>query len=436
MQVHRQAVHAGYGRVIVPTAREIAARLIAFDTTVDRPGDPPAAEAACQRYIGDLLTAAGFEVDTWEPAVDDLRAHPMYRPPQNWHDRPITVGRLAGSGGGRSLILNGHIDTVPAGDVSEWTSDPWKPEVRDGRLYGRGACDMKGGLACALHAALTHATSARRLAGDLIVEAVTDEEINGLGTVACLMRGYRADAAIVPEPTMLDMWRAFRGILVGRLHVDGRAGHVEVAQPHWMQGGGVNAISKATRILDVLRNLSDDWRTRPDKRHPLCSPGAIQPTMIHGGDFASTIPAGCEVSLNICYVPGEEDEAGMGGNVKREVEGYLERAARADPWLAEHPPRISWEVELPPAEIPETVSLVRELQETARERGAAGRARGLDTWDDTASLILAGIPAVSFGPGSDDQAHAVDEYVDLGQLERCSAVLTAFIERWCGAPQG
>jgi acetylornithine deacetylase len=208
--------------------------------------------------------------------------------------------------------LEHHIDTVPAGDVSEWASDPWKPEVRNGRLYGRGACDMKGGLACALHAALTHAVSGRPLAGDLIVEAVTDEEINGLGTVSCLMRGYRADAAIVPEPTTLDKWRAFRGILVGHLQVDGRAGHVEVAQPHWTQGGGVNAITKATLLLEALKNLSDDWRTRPDKQHQVCSPGEIQPTMIYGGDFASTIPASCEVSLNICYVPGEQDEAGWG----------------------------------------------------------------------------------------------------------------------------
>jgi acetylornithine deacetylase len=421
--------------MIVPTAREIASRLIGFNTTVDQPGDAPIAEAECQGYVGGLLEAAGFEVDTWEPAVEDMRSHPMYRPPQNWRNRPITVGRLRGRGGGRSLILNGHIDTVPGGDVSEWTSDPWHAEIRDGRLYGRGACDMKGGLACALHAALAHAASGRPLAGDLIVEAVTDEEINGLGTVACLMRGYRADAAIVPEPTMLDMWRAFRGILVGHLQVNGRAGHVEVAQPHWTRGGGVNAITKALPLLEALRNLSDDWRTRPDKQHPVCSPGEIQPTIIRGGDFPSTIPAGCQVALNICYVPGEEDAEGMGANVKREIEEYVRRAALTDPWLAENPPRISWDVELPPAEIPETVDLVRELQQTAAQQGATSRARGLDTWDDTASLILAGIPAVSFGPGSDDQAHGVDEYVDLDQLDWCGRILAAFVERWCGVAE-
>ena len=122
------------------TAREIAERLIAFDTTVDEPGETPRAERECQEYVAGLLSAAGFEVDLWEPSVEEMRDHPMYRERQHWDGRPIVVGRLPGTGGGRSLMFNGHIDTVPAGPLSDWTTDPWAPEVRDGRLYGRGAC--------------------------------------------------------------------------------------------------------------------------------------------------------------------------------------------------------------------------------------------------------------------------------------------------------
>jgi acetylornithine deacetylase len=190
-----------------------------------------------------------------------------------------------------------------------------------------------------------------------------------------------------------------------------------------------------THVLHALDRLSDDWRARPDKQHAVCSPGSIQPTLISGGDFASSIPAACEVMLNICYVPGEQDEQGSGANVKREVERYLARVAAADPWLEQHPPIISWEMDLPPAEIPEVVDLVRELQAVARRHGPYGAARGLDTWDDTASLILAGIPAVSFGPGSDDQAHGIDEYVTLDQLETCATILIEFVERWCRESQ-
>jgi Peptidase family M20/M25/M40 len=157
----------------------IARELISFNTTIGDPGHTPVDERACQEHVAAMLRDAGFEVDLWEPAVADVESHPMFMAGQNWAGRPIVVGRLPGSGGGRSLMFNGHIDTVPAGDLSVWTTDPWTPEVRDGRLYGRGACDMKGGVAAMLAAALALAERGG-LPGDLVVEVVTDEEVNGM----------------------------------------------------------------------------------------------------------------------------------------------------------------------------------------------------------------------------------------------------------------
>jgi acetylornithine deacetylase len=415
-------------------ALEIAQRLIGFDTTVEGPGHAPIAERACQEYVAGLLQSAGFEVDLWEPSVDELRDHPLYREGQHYRDRPIVVGRLPGAGGGRSLMFNGHIDTVPAGDVARWTTDPWIPTIRDGRLYGRGACDMKGGVAAMLDAALTIAAGPP-LAGDLLVEVVTDEEINGMGTLAAIRRGHRADAAVVPEPTGLDIWIAFRGILVAELEVRGRKGHVEVAQPHWSQGGAVNAVHHMLGVLSWLRELNAEWADRPDKQHPLCSVGELHVTTIAGGDFYANVPESCRATLDICYVPGEEDADGYGGKVKAEIEEHLARLERG--WLAEEPPRLSWLVDFPPAELSSGEAIVRELAgSVAASLGRRPRILGLDTWDDTVSLIReANMPSVSFGPGSNDQAHAVDEFVSVEQLEACARAMGSFASEWCGRPR-
>lgn len=413
---------------------EIAEKLIEFDTTVDTPpGVSPRHEKGCQEYLAGLLSDAGFEVDLWEPSVADYESHPNYLEGQSWDRRPNLAARLRGSGDGRSLMLNGHIDTVPAGDPINWTSDPWVPVIRDGRLYGRGACDMKGGVASMVAAAIAVSRSKCPLTGDLLVTTVTDEEVNGLGTVAMLDRGYRADAAVVPEPNDLEIHIAFRGILVGELSVPGRAGHVEIAQRHWTEGGGVNAISELRYLLDQLDRLTAEWRGRPDKQHPLCSTSEVHVTRVQGGDFSANIPATAKATLNICYVPGEEDSGGGGGRVRAEVERYLHHASAADRWLAEHPPAIRWDVDYPPAELDPSDPLPTAIADLLERQGIEARLRGLDTWDDTASLIIAGIPAVSFGAGSNDQAHAVDEYVDIEQLRQHASLLTDLVTSWCGA---
>ncbi|MDX6520652.1 MAG: acetylornithine deacetylase, partial [Gaiellales bacterium] len=165
---------------------ELAGRLISFDTTA-RSGDQPAREEAdLQRYLADRLRAAGAEIDVWEPRPDEVAGSRQIPAPLDFTGRPQMVARFAGSGGGRSLLFNGHIDVVPSDPREQWTSDPNRPQVRDGNLYGRGACDMKGGIACMVFAAEVLARLGLRLGGDLLVNTVTDEESSGAGGLAAV----------------------------------------------------------------------------------------------------------------------------------------------------------------------------------------------------------------------------------------------------------
>jgi acetylornithine deacetylase len=325
---------------------ELVRTLVAFDTvSVDlAPGSEHREnqERELQELVAARLGALGARVDLFEPDATALRDHPMMPPWHHWRGRPITVATLKGAGGGRSLIVNGHIDVVSPGDLGRWTTPPFEPDLRDGRIYGRGAVDMKGGVAAALFALEALKASGIRLAGDVIFEAVPDEETCAMGTVAVIERGYRADAGLVPEPTKLNFWIATRGLLHGSVSVPGRSAHAEMNQPSWRQGGGVNAIEKSVGVLQAFRALSDDWAGRESKAHPLLGRPCVQPTIVRGGAFISNVPESCEIALNATYLPGDADEQGYGSVPRGEILSAVEAALRADDWFAESPPRWTW----------------------------------------------------------------------------------------------
>ena len=294
---------------------ELVRQLVRFDTTsVDlSPGSDHTEneEEPLQALLAARLGALGAEVDRWEPDPVSFAGHPMMPSWHHWRGRPITVGVLRGRGGGRTLVINGHVDVVGAGERARWASDPFAAEIRDGRIYGRGACDMKGGIAAALVALEALGDAGIRLDGDVVFEAVTDEETCAMGTIAAIERGYRGDAGLVPEPTGFDLWIATRGLLHGTLSVEGRSAHAEMNQPSWQDGGGVNAIQKTMPLLGALDELSARWAGRADKRHPLLGTPAVHPTMISGGVFISNVPERCDVALNTTYLPGDADEDGV-----------------------------------------------------------------------------------------------------------------------------
>ena len=414
--------------------------LVRFDTTsVDlSPGSSHTRndEADLQAYVGDRLRVLGCEVDQWEPDAAEFASHPMMPPWHHYRGRPITVGRLQGAGGGRSLVVNGHIDVVSAGNVSAWTSPPFAAEVRDGRIYGRGAVDMKGGVGAAIFALEMLRASGIRLRGDVIVETVPDEETCAMGTIAAIARGYRADAGLVPEPTGLNLWIATRGLLHGTLRVQGRSAHAEMNQPSWQEGGGVNAISLTARLMGALERLSGDWAGRAAKRHPLLGVPGIHPTLVVGGTFISNIPESCELALNSTYLPADADGDGFGSIPRGEIEAAVAAEAAADEWMVGHPPTWSWYTDYPPSEIDPASPIIGAVQVAAAELGIGAVAEGIDTTYDGALLTLfGGTPSPAFGPGDLRRAHAVDEWVGIGELVLGARAYARVICDWCGVAE-
>ncbi|HLJ02195.1 MAG TPA: M20/M25/M40 family metallo-hydrolase [Solirubrobacteraceae bacterium] len=418
----------------------LTSALIAFDTTARNPGDPPRQEAELQSHLADRLRAAGAEIDLFEPDGAALAGKPLVPPGLDFAGRPQLIARRRGRGGGRSLVFNGHIDVVSGEPRASWTSDPFMPEIRAGKLYGRGACDMKGGVAAMVFATEALAGLGVELAGDLLVATNTDEESSGAGGAALVQRGLTADAAIVTEPTSFTVWVACRGSEYGVVHVPGRPGHAEVRQPDWRAGGAVNAIEKAAVVLDAIKALREAWAVRAGLEHPHVSRPDLLATMARSGEWPVTYPASCELTIAVMYVPAQADPDGWGSEVRREVEEHLATYTAAhDGWLAEHPPRIEWWPNaVMPLEIDPSEPVVKTMLEASEAVGHAPGLSGLDSWFDGATLThLAGIPAIAYGPPGFDQnglsvAHMIDEYVPVDGLVACAQGLAVAAMRFCG----
>jgi acetylornithine deacetylase len=418
----------------------LASALVGFDTTARNPGDPPRQEAALQEYLAARLQAIGADIDLFEPDAEALQGMPLVPPGLDFAGRPQLIATKRGSGGGRSLALNGHIDVVSVEPRGAWTSDPFVAETRDGKLHGRGTCDMKGGIAAMVFAVEAIARQGISLAGDLIVATNTDEESSGAGGTALVQHGLRADACIVTEPTGFDVWIACRGSEYGTIRVPGRPGHAEVRQPDWRAGGAVNAIEKAMVVLEAIQRLRREWSTRPGLDHPQLSRPNLLPTLARSGEWPVTYPAECELTVAVMYLPNQADERGWGTRVRREVEEWIGRESARDDWLAAHPPTIEWwPSAVMPLEVPASEPIVQTALDASTDLGHSPRLSGLDSWYDGATLThLAAIPAIGFGPPGFDPdglsvAHMVDEYVPIDGLVACAQTLAVAAIRFCGA---
>jgi acetylornithine deacetylase len=356
---------------------------------------------------------------------------------------------LQGNGGegARSLILNGHIDVVPAGDPAAWTHAPFAAEIADGKIWGRGTVDMKGGIAAMITAVEAIQLAGIRLQGDVLIESVVDEETGGPGTMQTIEHGYRADAAIVVEPTDFAVQPVEGGLEWLRVVVRGRSGHSAYRYRSVHAGGqgvAVNAIEKTAKILAAVQDLERHWAVH--KRHPLLPAGitTINPGVIIGGTgggengvpnvltAVSTFPDYCALELSLKYLPGEETDA-----VRAEFEDYIGRVAAADPWLREHPPEIEWGirgVSFPPAETPVNHPFLDVLSQAATMATSSPAVlEGMVAVTDLAWLASAGIPGAIFGPGSIAwNAHGDDEYIVIEDLTKGVSALAFAICGWCG----
>jgi acetylornithine deacetylase len=409
----------------------LVTELVACDTTARMPGDPARDEEKLQRLLAARLAKIGARPDLWEPAPtgEGSRFLPAGL---DFAGRPQLAAVLPGAGGGRSLLLNGHIDAVDVAPRERWLSDPFVVAERDGSLYGRGVSDMKGGIACLVVALETLSRLGVRLAGDVVFCTVTDEESSGAGGRMAVEHGVKADAGIAAESTAFDAWVSCRGTLTPTITVEGRAGHAEIPQPDWREGGAVNAIEKLVPLLNGIQALREEWRGRPDHRHPLLAPGDIVPTIVGGGTWMVTIPASCDVTCDITYQPGHVDAEGTGKAVEAEVIERLTAAVSGDPWFAEHPLRFRWTEEVVPAEMPPDHPLVVTALECAALVGRSGKPAGLDSWHDAATFTASGTPTFSFGPDGIETAHAVNERASVQSLLDLTAAVAVMAMRWCG----
>jgi len=355
---------------------ELAKQLVAIDSVNPELIQSAAGERELAEFVAGWCRGAGLEVE-------------LVGPPE----RPSVIAVARGSSSGRSLLLNAHLDTVGVLGMEA----PFEPRVDDGRLYGRGAYDMKGALAAILDAA----ARVERLRGDVIVTAVADEELASIGTVAALER-VRADAAIVVEPTELKLAVAHKGFVGFEIETHGVAAHG--SRPHL----GVDAIAKMGPVLVALKEL--DARLQAGRRHPLVGPGSIHASLIEGGQEFSSYPAGCLLTGERRTIPGETTD---------QVESEL-RALAADADM-----RLT--VSRDPFEIPPDEPFVRLVGRIAGESTPVG----VSFWADSGLIAGAGIPTVLYGPIGDG-AHAEVEWVDVESVERVRDVVLAVAVEWCG----
>lgn len=383
-------------------------------------------ETAAQEHVAGQMRDIGLEVDTWELDFNALSMHPAYCLEIPRDQGLGVVGAMGKGDGGRSLIFNGHVDVVPAGDLDKWHYPPWAGTIADGRVYGRGALDMKGGLCCALFAAKAIEDAGLQLKGRLMIQSVIGEEDGGVGTLAAVLRGYRADAAIVMEPTELMVAPAQAGALNFRVVVPGYPAH------GCFREEGISAIEKFMLIYQALMALEAE-RNR-DVTDPLFAayrlPYALTVGKVSAGIWASTVAESltCEGRLG---VPVDEDVM----VARRALEDAVAQAAEADDWLKHHPPAVEWwGGQFAPASIPADHAIVTTLSDAfAAVRGTPARIQGMTYGADMRLLVNEGdTPTVLFGPGDVRKAHQPDEFVPVEDLITSVRSLALTAIRFCG----
>jgi acetylornithine deacetylase len=381
------------------------------------------AEADLQARLADHLEALGMTVEVFHPDPPAIREDPDW-PGQEVPREvlPVVIGRV-GPAGGRRLLLSGHVDVVPPGDPGTWTVDPWSAEIRDGILYGRGACDMKGGLAAILGAvrALRDARLLDRLAGELLVALVPSEEDGGQGTLAAIRAGATADMAVITEPTNLDIVVAHAGAITFRLTVPGRAAHASTRLE------GVSALDNLGVLLDALRR-DEAVRNETDPDPLMAAIGLPYPTIVgivRGGEWASTVMDRIVADGRYGVRLGQSPEG-----AEAELRECIAAACAGHPFLTDHPAGVEITgARFATAQVPANHALPSSLAAaaaavTGRTPARTGVPYGADM------RLFTGVgdtPCVMFGPGDVRHAHAADEHVSLAEVVTCARVLAAWI---------
>ena len=384
-------------------------------------------ETAAQRNIAAKMESLGLGVELWDIDFEKLRSHPAFSMPI---PRNVGIGVVGGygEGNGRSLIINGHIDVVSPGDESKWRYPPWKGTLAEGRVYGRGSADMKGGIVAALYAIKAIIDSGVRLKGKVMLETVIGEEDGGVGALDAVLRGYRADAAIVPEPSELSAVPAHAGVMAFRVTIQGRAAHAS------LRTDGISAIDKFLPLYEALKRLESERNARIID--PLYAsydiPSPLSIGKIVGGEWPGTVPENLYFEGRVGVHTDETCD-----QVKRQVEVAVKVVAEADSWLKVHQPRVDWNgYRFDPAEIPADHPIMETVKSAYRDvSGALPRVEGKTYSSDMRLLVnLGSTPTMIFGPGELREAHSANESVGVENLKVAAKTYALAILRWCSQP--
>jgi acetylornithine deacetylase len=412
----RAAVDAAQDRL-----QQLLATLVRFPSLAGE-------ESSAQDFMEGLFRGMGLDTERFEVRDADLRNLPGYSPAVgHWarHDNVVASHRPRHAAG-RSLILNGHIDVVPVGAEELWTDPPFEPVLRDGRMYGRGAGDMKAGIAAYVTAFEALRALGMQPAAPVYLQSVVEEECTGNGALACLQRGYQADAAIIPEPFQHSILDAQVGVMWLSVEVLGKPAHVLNAAQ------GINAIEAAFALWQGLQSLAAEWNAA-GRRHPAFA-GVDRPIKfnlgkIAGGEWASSVPTRCVMDLRCGFYPGVS-----AAQARAAIEARLADTLKGDPRLAGISHRVRYAgFQAEGFVLERTAPLLSALADAHQRIMNTGPQwfASSATTDARVFNLYGSIPATCYGPEA-DSIHGIDESVSLESVRRVTQVLALFIARWCG----
>ncbi len=385
-------------------------------------------EHTAQDFLFEAMRARDLAMDRWAIEISDIENHPGFSPVKVDYSNAINVvgSHRPREEKGRSLILNGHVDVVPTGPLDMWSEPPFEPHVEGDWLYGRGAGDMKAGIAANIYALDALKALGYQPAARVHLQSVTEEECTGNGALSCLVRGYKADAAIIPEPMDGKLVRANVGVLWFRIHVRGVPVHVLEA------GSGSNAIEATFPLIAALHEVEESWNREKDSQpyfegaeHPI----NLNIGKIAGGDWASSVPAWCSIDCRISIYPGWKPQERA-----REIEACIRAAAQKHPFLANNPPEIEWNGFFAEGYVLEEGSDAERLLEQVHQASHGQTLESMVTpayLDGRVFVLYDNCPCLVYGPYSEG-IHGFDERVSLSSIKRVTGSIALFIAEWCG----
>ncbi|MDQ1145393.1 acetylornithine deacetylase [Bacillus sp. SORGH_AS 510] len=383
-------------------------------------------ESGAQAIVIEKCRQMGLALDIWEIGGEELKKHPAYCcDRQSFDGNPNLVAILKGSGGGKSIILNGHIDVVPVGDEANWELEPFSGMIKCGKLYGRGATDMKGGNVALLMAMESLIANGIKLKGDVIFQSVIEEESGGAGTLAAVLRGYSADGAIIPEPTNMKFFPKQQGSMWFRITVKGRAAH----------GGtryeGVSAIEKSLLVIQRLQQLEKDRNAKINdplfKNIPIPIP--INIGKINSGEWPSSVPDTAIIEGRMGVSPEEKIQS-----AKLEMEACLQELNEKDVWFHDNPLQIEWfGGRWLPGSLESDHPLMTALTQSFIDVKKETPIIEASPWGTDGGILstVGDTPVIVFGPGITETAHDANEHIDLEDLFTSSEIIALTLLRWC-----